>query len=152
MTELDNIDRQIIGILRTDARTSVSNIAQQIKVSRATIQNRIDKLEKFGVITGYTALISAAGNQNLASVRALMNIELVSANTDKVKNLLLTEPSVCAIHTTNGRWDMVVELQATSLESFDKILGRIRAIPDITSSETNILLSSTRTKSSNLAS
>lgn len=152
MTELDNIDRQIIGILRTDARTSVSNIAQQIKVSRATIQNRIDKLEKSGVITGYTALISAAGNQNLASVRALMNIELVSANTDKVKNLLLTEPSVCAIHTTNGRWDMVVELQATSLESFDKILGRIRAIPDITSSETNILLSSTRTKSSDLAS
>jgi len=152
MTELDNIDRQIIGILRTDARTSVSNIAQQIKVSRATIQNRLDKLEKSGVITGYTALISAAGNQNLASVRALMNIELVSANTDKVKNLLLTEPSVCAIHTTNGRWDMVVELQATSLESFDKILGRIRAIPDITSSETNILLSSTRTKSSDLAS
>ncbi len=152
MTELDNIDRQIIGILRTDARTSVSNIAQQIKVSRATIQNRIDKLEKSGVITGYTALISAAGNQNLASVRALMNIELVSVNTDKVKNLLLTEPSVCAIHTTNGRWDMVVELQATSLESFDKILGRIRAIPDITSSETNILLSSTRTKSSDLAS
>lgn len=152
MTELDNIDRQIIGILRTDARTSVSNIAQQIKVSRATIQNRIDKLEKSGVITGYTALISAAGNQNLASVRAVMNIELVSANTDKVKNLLLTEPSVCAIHTTNGRWDMVVELQATSLESFDKILGRIRAIPDITSSETNILLSSTRTKSSDLAS
>lgn len=152
MTELDNIDRQIIGILRTDARTSVSNIAQQIKVSRATIQNRIDKLEKSGVITGYTALISAAGNQNLASIRALMNIELVSANTAKVKNLLLTEPSVCAIHTTNGRWDMVVELQATSLESFDKILGRIRAIPDITSSETNILLSSTRTKSSDLAS
>jgi len=152
MTELDNIDRQIIGILRTDARTSVSNIAQQIKVSRATIQNRIDKLEKSGVITGYTALISAAGNQNLASVRALMNIELVSANTDKVKSLLLTEPSVCAIHTTNGRWDMVAELQATSLESFDKILGRIRAIPDITSSETNILLSSTRTKSSDLAS
>ncbi|GLX85667.1 AsnC family transcriptional regulator [Thalassotalea loyana] len=152
MTELDNIDRQIIGILRTDARTSVSNIAQQIKVSRATIQNRIDKLEKSGVITGYTALISTAGNQNLASVRALMNIELVSANTDKVKNLLLTEPSVCAIHTTNGRWDMVVELQATSLESLDKILGRIRAIPDITSSETNILLSSTRTKSSDLAS
>ena len=152
MTELDNIDRQIIGILRTDARTSVSNIAQQIKVSRATIQNRIDKLEKSGVITGYTALISAAGNQNLASVRALMNIELVSANTDKVKSLLLTEPSVCAIHTANGRGDMVAELQATSLESFDKILGRIRAIPDITSSETNILLSSTRTKSSDLAS
>ena len=150
MVDLDNIDRQIIGYLRTDARVSVSQVAKQLKVSRATVQNRIDKMEKSGVITGYTALISAAGDENLAMVRALMNIELTSANTTKVKNALMTEPAVCAVHTTNGRWDMVIELQASSLESFDKALGRIRAIPEISSSETNILLSSSRTKTSNL--
>ena len=85
MVDLDNIDRQIIGYLRTDARVSVSQVAKQLKVSRATVQNRIDKMEKSGVITGYTALISAAGDENLAMVRALMNIELTSANTTKVK-------------------------------------------------------------------
>jgi DNA-binding Lrp family transcriptional regulator len=52
-----------------------------------------------------------------------------------------------AIHSTNGRWDMVLELQTRSLEEFDRILGRIRGLKGISSSETSILLSSTRTGS-----
>ncbi|NQY65682.1 MAG: AsnC family transcriptional regulator [Alteromonadaceae bacterium] len=56
MKELDNIDRQLISLLRSDARLSVSMLAKKIQVSRATIQNRMNRLEKNGTITGYTAL------------------------------------------------------------------------------------------------
>jgi DNA-binding Lrp family transcriptional regulator len=57
MYSLDNIDRQLIGLLRSNAREPVARLATTIGVSRATVQNRIDKLEKKGVITGYTTLI-----------------------------------------------------------------------------------------------
>jgi DNA-binding Lrp family transcriptional regulator len=142
MIDIDNIDRQLISMLRTDARLSISYLASKIKVSRATVQNRITRLEKKGIITGYTALISPSANEKMALIRAHMSIEIKGSTTKNVKQALLAEPSVCAIHTTNGRWDMIIELQTTSLEQFDKILGRIRGINEISASETSILLTS----------
>lgn len=150
MIELDNIDRQLLGVLRSNARESVSAIAKRLKVSRATVQNRISKLEQSGIITGYTTLVSSASSEGVALVRALMSIEIISSSTPKLRQQLLAEPSVCAIHTTNGRWDVIIELQARSLDEFDKTLARIREIPDISSSETSILLSSHRTKTTEI--
>lgn len=147
MSTLDNIDRQLISLLRTDARIPVSTLAQKIKVSRATIQNRMSKLENNGVITGYTALVSSSTNQNISLIRAHMSIELKGITTKKIKLALKTEPCICAIHTTNGHWDMIIELQTDSLEELDKILGRVRSIPEISSSETSILLTSERIRS-----
>ncbi len=150
MKDLDNIDRQLIGLLRTDARASISWLSKQLNVSRATIQNRITKLEQAGVITGYTALVSESASETVAMVRALMNVELKNTSIKSLKQQLIAEPAVCAVHTTNGRWDLILELQAKSLESFDKVLTRLRDIPEISSSETSILLSSYRTKSTQL--
>jgi len=150
MENIDNIDRPLISLLRKDARMPISALAKKIQVSRATVQNRIDRLEKRGIITGYTALVSAGTNEKMSLVRALMNIELKGSASKNVKTALLSEPSVCAIHSTNGRWDMIVELQAGSLEDFDKILGRIRDIDEISASETSILLSSHRISSQQL--
>jgi len=144
---MDEIDRQLIGRLRKNAREPVSSLAKQMGVSRATAQNRLSRLENSGVITGYTALISSSADDELSLVRALMNIELDGDVSRSVTRELLRERDVCAIHSTNGRWDMVLELQTRSLEEFDQILGRIRGLKGITSSETSILLSSTRTGS-----
>ena len=145
MYSLDNIDRQLIGLLRSNAREPVARLATTIGVSRATVQNRIDKLEKKGVITGYTTLISTAADQGLSLVRAHTSIELEGQSLKKVRAKLLQEPCVTAIHSTNGHWDMVIELQAGSLAEFDEVLGRIRDISGIVSSETSILLSTVRT-------
>lgn len=147
MYNIDHIDKQLISLLRQDARLPISAIAKKIQVSRATVQNRIARLEKKNIITGYTALISSGVNEDISLVRALMNIEIKGNFTKNVKIALLAESSVCAIHSTNGRWDLIVELQTSSLEEFDQVLGRIRAINDISASETSILLSSQRISS-----
>ena len=76
-----------------------------------------------------------------------MSIALDGDVSRRVTSDLMCEPDVCAIHSTNGRWDLVLELQTRSLEEFDRILGRIRGLKGIGSSETSILLSSTRTGS-----
>lgn len=147
MNELDNIDRQLIGLLREDARRSVSALAEEIGVSRATIVNRIKRLEGKQIITGYTALIGSGVDDKLNGVRAHMCASLNGCSVASIQSKLLSEPSVSAIHTTNGRWDVIIELQSPDLASFDKALGRLRAIKDITQSETSILLSSYRSKS-----
>lgn len=141
---LDVIDRQLVGYLRKNARAPVAWLAKQIGVSRATIQNRMRRLEKNNVITGYCALVSSGADEKLAIVSALMSIELEGNVFQNIKRHLLNEPSIAAIHSTNGRWDMIVEIQTSSLQEFDKVLKRTRALQGISSTETSILLTSER--------
>ena len=148
--ELDHMDRSLIGALRKNARLTVSALAKTLGVSRATVQNRMERLERRGVITGYTALVSSGTQESISLVRALMHIELEGNVSKKVREALINEPSVSAIHTTNGRWDYVVELQSPSLEAFDRVLGRIRDLEGVAATETSILLTSQRLRSSGL--
>jgi len=136
---MSDTDRQLIALLRDNARMSVTELAQRLRVSRATVQNRIDKLEQSGVIIGYTVRLKpeAEGHR----IRAWMGIAVEGNRTPAVLQALRGEPHVYALHSTNGRWDIVTELRADSLEQFDRVLGRIRLIPGIAATETSLLLS-----------
>ncbi|WP_255907462.1 Lrp/AsnC family transcriptional regulator [Vogesella sp. AC12] len=136
---ISDTDRQLIALLRDNARMSVTDLAQRLRVSRATVQNRIDKLEQSGVIIGYTVRLKpeAEGHR----IRAWMNIAVEGNKAQVVLQALRGEPHVYALHSTNGRWDIVTELRADTLEQFDRVLGRIRLIPGIAATETSILLS-----------
>ncbi len=136
---MSDTDRQLIALLRDNARMSVTDLAQRLRVSRATVQNRIDKLEQTGVIIGYTVRLKpeAEGHR----IRAWMNIAVEGNKAQAVLQALRGEPHVYALHSTNGRWDIVTELRADTLEQFDRVLGRIRLIPGIAATETSILLS-----------
>lgn len=142
---MDNIDQQLIALLRQDARISISQLAKKLNIARATVQHRMDKLKQQGIITGFTVLLS---NQVDAQqqVRAIMSIALDGNCAPKVKAQLQLMPSVVAIHSTNGRWDLVIELETDTLAKFDQTLGAIRNIIGIKQTETSILLSSRRFK------
>ena len=74
-------------------------------------------------------------------IRALMTVAVEGNRTDEVLRGLRGDPAVCALHTTNGRWDIVAELRTDSLEAVDRVLGRIRQIDGISNTETSLLLS-----------
>jgi DNA-binding Lrp family transcriptional regulator len=74
-------------------------------------------------------------------IRALMTVVVEGNRTEAVIKALRGEPAVSALHTTNGRWDIVAELRADSLEEFDRVLARIRLLEGISSTETSLLLS-----------
>jgi len=141
---LDHLDRKLISLLRQNGRASFAELSKHLQVSRVTVQNRIERLTKQGVIVGYTAIIGNQADEQLAVVRAFMSLELSGNTSNKVKAALLQEPSITAIHSTNGRWDLLVEIETGSLAEFDKVLGRIRNFTGISSSETSILLSTMR--------
>lgn len=136
---MDDIDRELISILRADARTPIVALAKKLKVARATVQNRLTKLEASGMILGYTIRLRPEAESH--RVRALTTIEIEGNNGESVRRLLRGNPNVVALHTTNGRWDLIAEIRAESLEGFDKVLSSIRKIEGIANSETSILLS-----------
>ena len=114
-------------------------MARRLKVSRGTVQNRINRLTAEGTITGFTVRLKP--DVEPQRVRAITVVAVDGEHANAVLKLLRNIPEVHALHTTNGRWDIVVELGVESLEAFDQALQRIRLIKGISSSETSLLLS-----------
>lgn len=136
---MDDTDRELIALLRHNSRTPVMTLAKKLKVARATVQNRLAKLEEQGIIMGYTIRLQSDAVER--GVRAITSISISGHHAAEVKHSLRGHPNVVAIHTTNGRWDLMAELRADTLEAFDKALNTIRSIQHIENTETSILLS-----------
>lgn len=139
---MDALDQQLISLLRSNARLSVATLAHRLKVSRGTVTNRISRLENDGVIVGYTVRLRPDTQPN--DIRAWMSIAVVGNETRSVIASLLGEPGVAALHDTNGRWDLLAELRASSLAELSNVLERIRLIRSIQTTETSIHLSTYR--------
>jgi DNA-binding Lrp family transcriptional regulator len=132
---MDDTDRRLIALLRQNARLPVATLAQLLKVSRGTVQNRIDRLTADGVIGGFTVRLKPEAEPQ--RVRAITMVAVDGEHAAAVLKSLRGIPEVQALHTTNGRWDIVVELGV----AFDRALQRIRLINGISNSETSLLLS-----------
>jgi DNA-binding Lrp family transcriptional regulator len=145
---MDSLDEKLITLLRHDARRSISDLAIHLGVSRATVRSRIERLEQAGEIIGYTVILRADAVEQ--PVRGIMMIEIEGHAADRTIRVLGGFAEVSTIHTTNGRWDLVVELATPTLTDFDAVLRRIRLIPGITGSETNLLLATPRSTKARL--
>lgn len=137
---MDDIDRHLVSLLRDNARLPVATLAKKLGVSRGTVQNRINRLVARGTIEGFT--VRAKPESALPRIRAVMMIGVEGERSDRILEELKKFPEISAVHTTNGRWDMVIELATDSLEAFDRVLHRVRQIPGVSASETSLLLSS----------
>lgn len=139
---MDEVDRKLVSLLRADSRRSVSSLAAELKVSRGTVQNRIDRMVAHGDITGFT--IRTRPDVEDQRIRAMMVINIEGERSASVVRALSGFKQVEAIHSTNGRWDLIAELACESLAEFSRTLDDIRLIEGIAQTETNILLATQR--------
>lgn len=139
---MDDIDQALLSELRRDGRAALSDLAARLGIARATVRARMERLSRTGQITGFTVV--TRGDVALAAVRGLMMIGIEGRGAERIMARLAGLPAVTAVHSTNGRWDLIAEISAQTLEEFDQILFRIRSFEGVTSSETNLLLSSRR--------
>jgi DNA-binding Lrp family transcriptional regulator len=135
---MDELDRKLIGLLRENARVSVATLAKRLQVARGTVQNRLAKLERDGTIAGYTVRLRPKFDEQ--RIVALMTIAVEGNRLEPVLRLLRGDPAIVTLHTTNGRWDLVAELDTETLAAFSQTLDQIRLIDGIASTETSILL------------
>ncbi|RAK61679.1 AsnC family transcriptional regulator [Phenylobacterium hankyongense] len=136
---MDDLDRRLLALLRVNSRESVASLAGRLKVSRGTVQNRLEKMTRDdGVIQGFTVKIRP--EVEAQRVRAIMCIAIEGERTSAVVRALRGFPEVDKVHTTNGRWDLVAELDTSDLREFSRTLDQIRLVAGIASTETSILL------------
>jgi DNA-binding Lrp family transcriptional regulator len=135
---VDDLDRQLVGLLRDDARISVAALAKHLRVARGTVQNRLAKLERDGTISGYTVRLRPEVEDH--RITALMTIAVEGNRLEPVVRILRGHPAIQTLHTTNGRWDLVAEIRTDSLQAFDQLLSRVRLIEGVSDTETSLLL------------
>ncbi len=139
---MDELDQRLIAALRRDGRASLSELAHDLAVTRTTVRSRLGRLLASGEIAGFTVLTRA--DVATAPVRGLMMLQIEGRGADRVMARLSGIPEVTAFHTTNGTWDLIVEVGTRTLEEFDEALFAIRRIEGVARSETNLLLSTRR--------
>ena len=140
---IDDVDQRLISLLRTDARTPVAKLAAAAGISRATATARIEKLEASGVIAGFTVVLRS--NVDAGGVRAITMIEIDGKQEEAVTRRLMGMPEVRQLHTTNGRWDLVAEVEAPTISALDDLLRAIRQVDGIANTDTSILLKARKT-------
>lgn len=136
---LDETDRRLIELLRANSRLPAAKLAATLGVSRGTVQNRIDRLQEGGVIAGFTVRLRS--EVETGHIRALIALEVRSRDIKLVVAQLKRLPEAVRIFSTNGRWDLIAEMQTRDLAGLDAAITRIRQVPGVSHSETSIYLS-----------
>lgn len=139
---MDDTDDALVAALRHDARASLSDLAATLGVSRTTVRARLERLKARGEIVGFSVVTRADVARD--PVRGLMMIEIEGRGAERIKRQLAAMSELRAVHSTNGRWDLIVEIGTATLAQFDLVLGRIRRLDGVNASETSLLLSTQR--------
>jgi DNA-binding Lrp family transcriptional regulator len=137
---MDDLDHRLIAELRVDGRASLSELSKRLGVSRGTVQNRLDRLIASDVILGFTVRLKSTAETD--RIRAIMMIEVSGKNTRRVAQMLRGLPQIHTLHSTNGAFDLIAEVEVANLAEFDRVLSDVRTIEGVARSETSLLLAS----------
>ncbi|HBL64954.1 MAG TPA: transcriptional regulator [Achromobacter sp.] len=126
MRELDRIDLKILEILQREGRISVTDLAERVSLSATPCSDRVKRMEREGVITGYHARVNpAALGKNLL---VFLEIKLSAKSGDvfdKVKKELLYVPEVMECHLVSDDFDYLVKARLTEMNEYRRLLGEI---------------------------
>ncbi|WP_274627627.1 Lrp/AsnC family transcriptional regulator [Arvimicrobium flavum] len=132
-------DNALIALLRENARASIADLARRLGVSRTTVQSRIERLERSGVIAGYSVRLSAEHERGL--VRAHILVTVPPKQSAAVAAELARIPQVRALHSVSGNFDMIIVVEAPSVSDLDTLIDRIGALDGVERTLSSIILS-----------
>jgi DNA-binding Lrp family transcriptional regulator len=135
---MDDLDRGLIALLRSNARDSLSELSKSLGVARGTVQNRLRRLIDSNVILGFTVRVTSGAEAD--RIRAIMMIEVGGKSTRRVILALRGFPQIRGLYSTNGAFDLIAEIDVANLAEFDSVLSNVRMIEGVARSETSLLL------------
>lgn len=132
-------EQTLIALLRENARMSVSEIARRLGVSRSTAQSRLERLERSGVVAGYSVRLSSdyAASQIRAHLLATFSPKLVADVIAAMGRI----PAVRTVHSVSGSFDMIIIIEAPSVAELDAIIDTIGAMKGVDRTMSSIILS-----------
>lgn len=138
LNRFDSIDRRLIGLLQLNARESVAQLARELGVARTTVLARLERLEKTGVITGYSVRLGHDVVDN--SLHASVGISLQPKTGQHVLKQLKQMPEVQTLWSVSGEYDYLALLRAMSAQQLDLLLDQIGALDGVIRTKTSIIL------------
>jgi DNA-binding Lrp family transcriptional regulator len=137
---MDQTDRRIVALLREDARRSFSDIGRHVHLSAPAVKRRVDRLERDGVVLGYTAVVDprAFGWDTEAFVDLYCEGNMPG---EAIKRAVSGEPGVVSAHTVAGEASALLHVRAADTPDLEGALERIRATEGITRTVTEVVLS-----------
>ncbi len=136
--ELDDVDLDIINLLKDNARLSVREISKIVGKAPSTIVSRLKKLEKVGVIRGYVALIDYSKLNYQVNAVTLLQVD--GAHIEEIEKALSSEPNVRAIYDVTGEYDVIILTTFKNVGELDRFIKRLLKMQHIKRSVTNIAL------------
>ena len=136
---MDELDRNLLGLLGADARMSVATLSRRLKVARSTIQARLERLETSGIIAGYTLKLGEGAREGRLRASVLLTIEprAQAAVLTRLKSIAEVE----RVFTTSGRFDLLMQIACPNTQVLDQVLDQIGAMTGVKGSESLIHLS-----------
>lgn len=135
---LGEVDRRILAILRRSGRMPVSDIARQVNLTAAPVQRRIDRLERLGVIRGYTAVVD---DHEAGTLEAFVEVRLEGATeTDEVADIVRMIPEAEEFHTLSGDPDVLIRLRADDVDHLQRVVNAIRRTGKVAGTKTLIVM------------
>jgi DNA-binding Lrp family transcriptional regulator len=132
-------DRQLVELLRANARTSTAALARRLGVARSTVKARIARLEAEGVIAGYTVRLGQTPERPAITAHVLL--EASAKRADALIRELRSLPAIRGLYAISGAFDYLAIVETPSTHDMDAILDRIGRIEGVAKTETHIALS-----------
>ncbi len=135
----DDPDARLIDLLRANARMPIAVLARRLGVARSTVQGRLERLERSGLIRGYTVQLAPAVGARQVQAHAMIAVE--PQQQALVERTLRAMPAVTTLLTVSGSYDLIAMLAAESTEALDAALDELRDCPGVKSTTTSVVLS-----------
>ena len=132
-------DNRLIALLKANAREPVASLARKLGLARSTVQERIARLEREGIIRGYTALLSEESEGR--RLRAVVMVAADPRQADRIGAELKRMPEVRALSAVSGAYDMMAIVEAETPVRMDDILDRIGKAAGVARTVSSIILS-----------
>ncbi len=134
----DSIDRDLIALLSTNARMSTSEIARRLQLARSTVNERILRLEKSGVIVGYCAVVAAEKDE--MQTRAFLTLDVQPTKTRSVLHALRGYPEVQECWSVSGPHALMCHVSAPCTEDIDALVEELFRLDGVQNAVVTVVL------------
>ena len=135
---MKDVDEKLLGLLASNARLSTSELSRLLGLSRSTVQGRIKRLEKAGIIAGYTVEYGAEYRNRLVSAHVLIKTRQKLAS--RANRELHDFPEIQSLYAISGDYDLIAIVQAESTESLSQVLDRIGDLEGVERTSSSVIL------------
>ena len=135
----DDPDRRLLALLREDARQSTAALARKLGLARTTVVERMKRLERDGIVAGYTVRLHPRVQGRLLRVHVLLDVD--PKRSEAVVAALRAIAQVRGVYAISGAFDSLVFVEGDTTEEIDGVLDAIGTLPGVGKTQSSLVLS-----------